>query len=356
MSFAAGWLYAFSLTVAIELPVVLLLTQSNALTWRRRAAFGLLAQLITHPLVWFVFPTIPGITGRTALTLSELCAWIVEAGVYVLAGVAPTTLSALGVAGVANGLSLAAGVLMSTRSSSSSERSKLRSHASSPCRCDRWPRRCRQEHSCAASGREARLHLGRHGRSLSRGCAAARRKGSRGKTIRSDRGREDHRYARSLSLTPDPEKGVRVLLEGEDVSDAIRAADMGMGASRVSAIGGVREALFQLQRMAGEQGGVVLEGRDIGTVVFPDAEAKFFLTATPEVRAQRRFEELVARGQNVDYASTLAEVIARDHQDTTRPIAPLRQADDAVIVDSSNRAIDDVVDEMAKRVARASEP
>jgi len=160
--------------------------------------------------------------------------------------------------------------------------------------------------------------------------------------------------ARSLALTPDASKGVRFFLEGEDVSDAIREADMGMGASRVSAIGGVREALFQLQRMAGEQGGVVLEGRDIGTVVFPDAEAKFFLTATPEVRAKRRYEELVARGQNVDYASTLAEVIARDHQDTTRPIAPLRQADDAVVVDSSNRAIDDVVEEMAKKVARAS--
>jgi cytidylate kinase len=160
--------------------------------------------------------------------------------------------------------------------------------------------------------------------------------------------------SRSLSLMPDAAKGVRVSLAGEDISDAIRAADMGMGASRVSAMGGVREALFQLQRLAGEQGGVVLEGRDIGTVVFPDAEAKFFLTATPEVRAKRRYEELVQRGQDVDYASTLEEVIARDHQDTTRPIAPLRQAEDATIVDSSNRAIDDVVDEMAERISRIS--
>jgi cytidylate kinase len=161
--------------------------------------------------------------------------------------------------------------------------------------------------------------------------------------------------SRVLSLIPDAAKGVRVLLEGEDVSDAIRAADMGMGASRVSAIGGVREALFQLQRLAGEQGGVVLEGRDIGTVVFPDAEAKFFLTATPEVRAKRRYEELVKRGQKVDYASTFDEVLARDHQDTTRPIAPLRQAEDATVVDSSNRAIDDVVEEMAERVAQVSQ-
>ena len=101
---------------------------------------------------------------------------------------------------------------------------------------------------------------------------------------------------------------------------------------------------------------MVLEGRDIGTVVFPDAEAKFFLTATPEVRAQRRYEELIQRGQNVDYESTLEEVLARDHQDTTRPTAPLRQADDATLVDSSNRAIDDVVQEMAERVLRVSSP
>lgn len=161
--------------------------------------------------------------------------------------------------------------------------------------------------------------------------------------------------SRSLALTPDAAKGVRVWLEGEDVSDAIREADMGMGASRVSAIGGVREALFQLQRLAGEEGGVVLEGRDIGTVVFPDAESKFFLTATPEVRARRRYDELVHRGQKVDYESTLADVVARDHQDSTRPIAPLRQADDATVVDSSNRAIDDVVEEMAARVARVSQ-
>jgi cytidylate kinase len=160
--------------------------------------------------------------------------------------------------------------------------------------------------------------------------------------------------SRSLSLMPDAAKGVRVVLEGEDISDAIRAPEMGMGASRVSAIGGVREALFQLQRLAGEQGGVVLEGRDIGTVVFPDAEAKFFLTASPEVRAKRRYDELIARGERVDYAKTLEEVIARDHQDSTRPIAPLRQAADATLVDSSNRAIDDVVDEMANQVSRVA--
>jgi cytidylate kinase len=157
--------------------------------------------------------------------------------------------------------------------------------------------------------------------------------------------------SRALELVPHADKGVKVLLEGEDVSDAIRAADMGMGASRVSAIGGVREALFQLQRQAGENGGVVLEGRDIGTVVFPDAEAKFFLTASPEVRAKRRYDELVQRGERVDYDATLADVRARDLQDSTRPIAPLRQAEDAVLVDSSGRPVDEVVEEMAAKVS-----
>jgi cytidylate kinase len=159
--------------------------------------------------------------------------------------------------------------------------------------------------------------------------------------------------SRSLRLVPDSEKGVRVMLDGQDVSDAIRTADMGMGASRVSAIGGVRAALLDLQRQAGESGGVVLEGRDIGTVVFPDAEVKFFLTASPEIRAQRRYDELVLRGQKVDYAATLAEVKLRDEKDTNRPIAPLRRADDAIFVDSSNRPADEIVAEMARRVPGA---
>ena len=157
--------------------------------------------------------------------------------------------------------------------------------------------------------------------------------------------------ARALELLPHAEKGVRVVLDGEDVSDAIRAADMGMGASRVSAIGGVRQALFELQRLAGENGGVVLEGRDIGTVVFPDAELKFFLTASAEVRARRRYDELVERGERVDYDKTLEEVKTRDQKDTMRPIAPLRQAEDARLIDSSGRTIDEVVDEMARLVA-----
>src|SRR4029450_8548054 len=98
-----------------------------------------------------------------------------------------------------------------------------------------------------------------------------------------------------------------VLFRGEDVSLAIRTADISLGASRVSSIPRVRTALLDMQRKAGEVGGVVLEGRDIGTVVFPDAEVKFFLTASPEIRARRRYEELAARGTFCTFGDTLAD-------------------------------------------------
>ncbi|APR87345.1 Cytidylate kinase [Minicystis rosea] len=144
--------------------------------------------------------------------------------------------------------------------------------------------------------------------------------------------------------------GMRVRLRGEDVSLLIRSPEMSNGASRVSAIPAVRDALLAMQRRAGEGGGVVLEGRDIGTVVLPDAEAKFFLTASPEVRAKRRFDELTARGKPVTFEETLADVIARDRADTERPVAPLRRADDALLVDSSTRPVDEVIEEMARVV------
>lgn len=144
--------------------------------------------------------------------------------------------------------------------------------------------------------------------------------------------------------------GMRVRLRGDDVSLAIRSPEMSLGASRVSAVPAVRDALMAMQRRAGEGGGVVLEGRDIGTVVLPDAEAKFFLTASPEVRARRRHDELTARGKHVSWEETLAEVIARDRADTERPIAPLRRADDAVLVDSSGRPAEEIIEEMARLV------
>lgn len=150
------------------------------------------------------------------------------------------------------------------------------------------------------------------------------------------------------------ETTVRVVLRGEDVSLAIRTPAMSLGASRVSAVPGVRAALLSLQRQAGERTSVVLEGRDIGTVVFPDAEVKFFLTAPVEVRARRRHDELAARGEPVSLDATADEVRARDRADTERPVAPLRRADDAVLVDSAELGVDEVVDAMASLVARRS--
>lgn len=146
------------------------------------------------------------------------------------------------------------------------------------------------------------------------------------------------------------ERTQRVLLDGEDVSTAIRTQELGQGASKVSAIPAVREALLDMQRSAGASGGVVLEGRDIGTVVFPNAEAKFFLTASVTVRAQRRQAELQQRGDAADFDAVRREVEERDRRDSTRPVAPLMQAPDAELVDSSDIGIDDVVMHIVERV------
>lgn len=158
----------------------------------------------------------------------------------------------------------------------------------------------------------------------------------------------------AIAFERDAERGVRVWLDARDVTDAIREPDIGMGASTVSAHKAVRDALLDLQRHAGRAGGVVLEGRDIGTVVFPHAEVKFFLTARPEVRARRRFDELTAKGQHVTLEETLAEVRRRDEQDTTRAVAPLRQAEDAVLIDNSDFGVDETVARMAARVRERS--
>jgi cytidylate kinase len=139
----------------------------------------------------------------------------------------------------------------------------------------------------------------------------------------------------------------RVFLAGEDVSAAIRTPEMSEGSSIVSAVPEVRAALLQLQRELAGKGGVVAEGRDVGTVVLPDAGAKFFLTASDEVRARRRVEELRAAGIEAMYDETLAEIRRRDQRDSSREAAPLVCAPDAIVVDSSVLAIDDVVDQMA---------
>jgi cytidylate kinase len=146
-----------------------------------------------------------------------------------------------------------------------------------------------------------------------------------------------------------------VFLSGEDVSALIRTPHISTGSSQVSAHPEVRGALLELQRRLGAGGGVVAEGRDVGTVVFPHADAKFFLTASPEVRARRRFEELGGAAAGLDEAKTLAEIAARDHRDETRQTAPLRQADDAILVDSSTLGMDQVVAQLAREVRRRAQ-
>lgn len=147
----------------------------------------------------------------------------------------------------------------------------------------------------------------------------------------------------AIRFVSDGAGGQRVLLDGADVSAAIRTPEVSDGASRVSAVPAVRAALLEMQRAIGKNGGAVVEGRDIGSVVFPGSPAKFFLTASAEVRAQRRHAELLERGTQVSYEDVLREVKDRDSRDMNRAIAPLVQAPDARVVDSSHLSIDQVV-------------
>lgn len=143
----------------------------------------------------------------------------------------------------------------------------------------------------------------------------------------------------------------KVLLDGEDVSEAIRTPEISLLSSKVSAQPVVRSAMVRLQRQMGENGGVVLEGRDIGTVVFPAAEVKFFLAATARERGRRRYLELKEKGLDVDLERTIAEVEARDAADCGRQHAPLRQAEDAVLIDTTRLNIDQVLERMLRVVA-----
>ncbi len=148
------------------------------------------------------------------------------------------------------------------------------------------------------------------------------------------------------------ESGERVLLEGEDVSGLIRTPEISLLTSKISACVGVRKAMVELQRQRGAAGGVVLEGRDIGTVVFPQAEVKFFLSASAQERGRRRYEELKAKGISVELAQTIDEVIARDAADSAREHAPLIQAEDALVIDSTVMTIEEVLWEMTAVVQR----
>lgn len=134
-----------------------------------------------------------------------------------------------------------------------------------------------------------------------------------------------------------------IYLDGTIVNDVIRTQEISKQASDCSAIGIVRKKLVDLQQKMGEAKSVIMDGRDIGTVVFPDAEYKFYVTASAEERARRRYEELIAKGQDVNYDQVLIDINTRDHNDSTREITPLRKADDAIEVDTTEMDIEEVV-------------
>ena len=157
-----------------------------------------------------------------------------------------------------------------------------------------------------------------------------------------------------LTLTPNGDDDVRVLLNGEDVSQAIRTPEMGLVASRVSANPLVREKLTGLQRQLGAKGGIVAEGRDMGTVVFPKAFRKFFLNASAGERARRRQKQLAAKGQSVDYQEILDQISKRDYDDSRRALAPLKPAADAIIVDSSSMSPEAVIACMLASIAKSA--
>lgn len=132
-----------------------------------------------------------------------------------------------------------------------------------------------------------------------------------------------------------------ILLNGEDVTEAVRAEDIGMAASDVSAHPAVRTFLLDTQRNLAASRDVLMDGRDIGTVVLPNATVKIYLTASADARARRRLAELLEKGKQTDYETVLADIEQRDYQDTHRAVAPLRQAEDAVLVDTSNTGIEE---------------
>ena len=151
-----------------------------------------------------------------------------------------------------------------------------------------------------------------------------------------------------IDLEGDPDS-LKVFLNGRDITNLIRTERVTEVSSIVSAIPGVRRAMVARQREIAKRG-AVLNGRDIGTVVFPNADLKFFLTASPEERAKRRFEECRDTDPSVDYDGILSDLIERDRRDSTRTDSPLRIADDAIVIDSNGKSIDEVFAEMMKTV------
>lgn len=154
-----------------------------------------------------------------------------------------------------------------------------------------------------------------------------------------------------IVLSGDPQ-ALRVSIDGEDVTEEIRAPEISRAASLIATLASVRRAIVAQQQEMGRAGGVVLEGRDTGTVVFPDADVKFFLDARLEVRARRRFEQERARGQEVTFEQTLWETAERDRRDEERAASPLRRAPDAVYIDSSDLNVEQVVQRMLEVIRK----
>lgn len=158
---------------------------------------------------------------------------------------------------------------------------------------------------------------------------------------------------RTIDLRFRLENGELRLFSGErDISDEIRTPEISMRASAVSALAPVRAFLTVLQRRLGEERAVVFEGRDMGTVVFPEADVKFFLDADPQIRAERRYLELKAKGEDLEFEAVKQDLITRDANDSSRKLAPLKAAADAIHVDASRIGVDEVVEKMAKVVAK----
>ena len=156
-----------------------------------------------------------------------------------------------------------------------------------------------------------------------------------------------------LDMLAEPEidfAGGRVILDGQAVDSLIRTPEVSKAASDCSALAPVRSKLVELQRKMGKTKSVIMDGRDIGTNVLTDAEYKYFLTASPEERALRRYKEMQEKGQESDYDKVLAQIIERDHNDSTRALNPLRKAEDAEEIDSTHMTIDQVVDYICSQV------
>ena len=150
----------------------------------------------------------------------------------------------------------------------------------------------------------------------------------------------------SIRIARDTDGAMSVLIKGEDISGDLRTEEISMIASSVSAKPVVREALLPLQRQAGRQGGIVAEGRDMGTVVFPDADVKFYLDADVDERARRRYLQLLENGQTADLDEIKRGIGARDSQDSTREVSPLKPADNSMVIDTTALSIDAVVEKM----------